>query len=181
VMEHIKGALCIPHYDLGYHRQFLAGKDIRLYCNTERRSAIAHDRLAKMDIDSRVLSLKEQEAYEWEEGAIVSAMNFVSIRSGHEEKFLEMASMLCRATEHMDGFLGSKVFRASGMSGIGSSVPGDLTDVEAHPTRMILLTYWASKQAHEASHRDPDFKAVFDALAEQLTEMPREEFYEVLK
>jgi rhodanese-related sulfurtransferase/heme-degrading monooxygenase HmoA len=181
VKEHIIDAINIPHYDLKFYKEFLAGKDIILYCNTERRSAIAQDRLARMDLDSRVLNLEEQEGYDWVEGTIVCAANFVSLKPGHEEIFMEKAMNLCRAVEHLDVFLGSKVLKVSGASGIGSCVPGDLTELEIHPARMILLTYWTSKEAHERSHLDPEFKAAFDALMEHITEMPREEFYEVLK
>ena len=181
VKEHIKGAINIPHYDLKFYRDFLAGKEILLYCNTERRSAIAQDRLAKMGINSKVLSLVEMDGHDWEGDAIICAANFVSIRPGHEDKFMEDANTLCRVTEHMEGFLGSKVLSVSGMSGIGSNVPGDLTQMKIQPTKMILLTFWNSKEIHERSHLDPDFKAVFDALAEHLTEMPSEEFYEILK
>lgn len=181
VKEHIKGAICIPHYDLKYYVDFLNDREIILYCNTERRSAIAQDRLAEMGLDSRYLTLVEQDGYEWVEGGIVCAHNYVHIRPGHEEKFMEKAMQLCRATEHMPGFLGSKALRMSGMSGIGSFVDADLTELDIKPTKMILVTFWESKEAHEISHRDPEFKAVFESLGEHLTQMPVEEFYEVLK
>ncbi len=181
VKEHIKGAICIPHYDLKYHLDFLKDKEITIYCNTERRSAIAQDRLAGMGLDSKMLTLKEQESCEWVEGSIICAHNYVHIKPGHEEKFMERAMQLCRATEHMPGFLGSKALRISGMSGIGSFVDADLTNLEITPTKMILVTFWESKEAHEASHRDPEFKGIFDSLAEHLAQMPVEEFYEILK
>ncbi|MFO7619118.1 MAG: rhodanese-like domain-containing protein [Thermoplasmata archaeon] len=181
VKEHIKGAICIPHYDLKYYKEFLADKEIVLYCNTERRSAIAKEKLAEMGLDSKLLTLKEQEAFDWVGGSIVCAQNFISIMPGHEEKFMERAMLLCRATEHMPGFLGSKALRISGMSGIGSFVDADLTELEIKPTKMILVTFWESKQAHENSHRDPEFKKIFDSLGEHLVQMPVEEFYEVLK
>jgi rhodanese-related sulfurtransferase len=181
VMSHIRGAICIPHYDLGLCADFLRGKEISLYCNTERRSALARDRLAALGINARVVPLAEQEAMEWVEGSIVCAMNHVLIRPGHEEMFMEKAMRLCRMTESMDGFLGSKTLEMSGLSGVGSFVGGDLTRVRPKPLRMVLLTFWKSKEAHERSHSDPEFKAVFESLAEHLAEMPREEFYEVLK
>lgn len=181
VKEHIKGAMCIPHYDLKFYVEFLKDKDIDLYCNTERRSTIAQDRLAEMGISSKVMTLKEQDRLEWEKNSMICAANFVTLRPGHEDEFMKKATMLCRATEHIEGFLGSKVLKISGVSGIGSFVPGDLTDLEIVPVRIILLTYWASKEVHERSHLDPEFKAIFDSLGEHLIEMPREEFYEVLK
>ncbi len=181
VKDHIKGAICIPHYDLKYYRDFLSGKDITIYCNTERRSAIAQDRLAKMGLGSKYLTLAEQDGRDWVSGTIICAQNYVRIRSGHEAEFMEKAMELCRATEHMDGFLGSKALRISGMSGIGSFIDADLTELEIKPAKMILVTFWESKEAHERSHRDPEFKKVYDSLCEELAEMPVEEFYEVLK
>jgi len=181
VKEHIIGAINIPHYDLKFYIDSLRGKEILLYCATERRSVIAQEKLAKMGLDSKVLGLEEQDKHEWVENVIVCAANFVSLKPGHEEQFAEKAMNLCRAVEHLDVFLGSKVLKVSGASGIGSCVPGDLTNMEIRPVRMILLTYWTSKEAHERSHLDPGFKAAFDSLVEHLTEMPREEFYEVLK
>ncbi|MBA3046181.1 MAG: antibiotic biosynthesis monooxygenase [Candidatus Thermoplasmatota archaeon] len=181
VKEHIKGAICIPHYDLKYYLDFLAEKNIILYCNTERRSVIARDRLAEFGLDSKTLTLEEMDGYEWVEGTIVCAHNYVHLKPGHEEKFMEKAMLLCRATEHMEGFLGSKALKISGISGIGSYMETDLTELEIRPIKMILVTYWESKDAHERSHRDPVFKGIFDTLGEHLVQMPVEEFYEVLK
>ncbi len=181
VKEHIKGAICIPHYDLKFYVDFLKEKDVVLYCNTERRSAIAQDRLAEMGISSNIMTLKEQDARQWEENTIICAHNYVHIKPGHEEKFMEKAMLLCRAVEHMPGFMGSKALKISGMSGIGSFVTSDLSDLEIKPTKMILVTYWESKAIHEKSHLDPEFKKVFDSLGEHLVQMPVEEFYEVLK
>ena len=181
VKEHIRGAICIPHYDLKFYVEFLKDKDITLYCNTERRSAIGQDRLAEMGISSTLMTLDEQEKHEWVENTIVCAQNYVHIKPGHEDAFMEKAMMLCRATEHMDGFLGYKALTISGMSGIGRFVGADLTGLDITPTKMVLVTFWESKDAHERSHRDPEFRKVFESLAEHLSQMPVEEFYEVLK
>jgi rhodanese-related sulfurtransferase/heme-degrading monooxygenase HmoA len=181
LMAHIKGAINIPHYDLKFYVDFLKGKEILVYCTTERRALIAQEKLAKMGLDSKVLGLEGHDKYEWAKNTVVCAANFVSLKPGHEESFMEKAMNLCRAVEHLDVFLGSKVLKISGASGVGSCVPGDLTNLKIHPARMILMTYWTSKEAHERSHLDPEFKAAFESLAEHLTEMPREEFYEVLK
>jgi len=181
VKDHIKGAICMPHYDLKFHAEFLKGKDITLYCNTERRSAIAQEKLAAMGLKSRILGLKEQDGCEWVSSTIICAQNYVRIKPGREEDFMEKAMQLCRATERMDGFLGSKALRVSGMSGIGSFIDADLRDLEIKPTKMILVTFWESKEAHECSHLDHEFKSIYDTLCEELAEMPVEEFYEVLK
>ena len=181
VKEHIKGALNIPHYDLQFHEDFLKGKDITLVCNTESRSAIAQKKLVGMGIESRIMYLPEQDEYEWVENTIICAMNVVHIKEGQMENFIEKAMMLCRATEPMEGFLGSRVLKADGISGIGSFVPEDLREVKIKPEKMILLTFWTSKEAHEKSHEIPEFKELFDKLPEHLTQVPYEEFYEVMK
>ena len=181
VKEHIKGALNIPHYDLQFHEDFLKDKDIILVCNTERRSEIAQKKLAGMGIESKVMLLAEQDEHEWVENTIICAMNVVHIKEGQMNAFIEKAMMLCRATEPLDGFLGSRVLKADGISGIGSFVPEDLSEVEVKPDKMILLTFWTSKEAHEKSHHLPEFKELFDQLPEHLTQVPYEEFYEVMK
>lgn len=181
VKEHIKGALNIPHYDLQFHADFLNDKEIVLYCNTERRSELAQKKLSGMGIKSHIMALSDQDNQEWIENTIICAMNIVHIKEGQMESFIENAMMLCRATEPMDGFLGSRVLRADGVSGIGSFVPGDLTDLQTKPDKLILLTYWTSKEAHEKSHHLPEFKEIFDKLPEHLSQVPYEEFYEIMK
>ena len=181
VKEHIKGALNIPHYDLQFQADFLKDKEILIYCNTERRSIIAQNKLSGMDIESKIIGLAEQEKYEWIENTIICAMNIVHIKEGQMEAFIEKAMMLCRATEPLKGFLGSRVLKADGISGIGSFVPGDLSDMEFKPDKMILLTFWTSKEAHENSHHLPEFKELFDPLPEHLTQVPYEEFFEIMK
>ncbi len=181
VKEHIKGALNIPHYDLQFHEDFLKDKNITLVCNTENRSKIAQEKLSGMGIESRVMYLDEQKTHQWVENTIICAMNVVHIKDGELESFIEKAMMLCKATEPLVGFLGSRVLRADGISGVGSFVPGDLTDIKSKPDKLILLTYWTSKEAHEKSHYIPEFKELFDKLPEHLTQVPYEEFYEVMK
>ncbi len=181
VKDHIKGALNMPHYDLQFHEDFLKDKEILLYCNTERRSSIAREKLAAMGIESSIIPLDRQDDYEWVENTIICALNLVQIKEGQMKPFIEKAMMLCRATEPMDGFLGSRVLRADGISGIGSFVPGDLRDAQIKPDKMILLTFWTSKEAHEKSHELPEFKELFEQLPEYLTQVPYEEFYEVMK
>ena len=181
VREHIKGAFNIPHYDLGFYKEFLSDKKIQLACNTMHRSKIAQERLASMGIEATVLTLDEQEACETEGKTMICALNFISLRPGQEDDFRLQAMQLCRATESMDGFLGSKVLRVSGISAIGSFLPGDLRDVEIEPVKYILVTFWESKEAHEASHKTLQFSEIFEALGRHLAVMPIEEFYEILK
>ena len=181
VREHIKGALNIPHYDLIFHVDFLKDKKILLACNTQHRSKIAEEKLANMGIGSTVLTLDEQNVYEKDGRPIMCALNFISLRPGQEGDFQSQALQLCRATESMEGFLGSKVLRVDGISAIGSFLPGDLKVVEMEPLKYILITFWESKEAHEASHKLPQFLEIYDKLGEHLAIMPIEEFYEILK
>ncbi len=181
VREHIKGAFNIPHYDLIFHEEFLKDKDVKLACNTMHRSRIGQQRLEDMGIESQVLTLEEQNSYETDGRPIICALNFISLRPGEEGDFMSQAMQLCRATESMDGFLGSKVLRVDGMSAIGSFLPGDLTDMKIEPLKYILVTFWESKEAHEVSHALPEFKEIFDKLGRHLATMPIEEFYEILK
>ncbi len=181
VKEHIKGALNIPHYDLDFHTDFLKGKDILLVCNTEHRSKIAQERLVKLGIDSQILTLNDQADLEKEGRSMICALNFISLRPGEEKNFRGQAMHLCRATESMEGFLGSKVLKVNGISAIGSFLPGDLRDIDVKPVKYILVTFWESKEAHEASHKLQIFSEIFESLGRHLAIMPIEEFYDILK
>lgn len=181
VMGHVKGAINVPHYDLEYWKDFLLGKDIALYCNTGRRTEIASNKLEAFGINHNTISPEEAEAMDWTERPMICAANYVEIKPGQENEFREKALMLCKATESFDGFLGSKVLRLSGISAAGSLIPGDTRDIEIQPVKYILLTFWDSKDAHESSHKLPEFAEIFNQLPENLVKMPFEEFYEVLK
>lgn len=169
VKEHIKGAINIPLHDIAFYIDFLKNKRIILYCDTGRRAEIAKKRL------------KEFEKYEKEGKGIICAVNFVSVRQGKESDFEASVMQLCKATDEMDGFLGSKLFKISGISAIGSNLPDDLRNEEIKPTKYIILTYWESKEAHEVSHRHEIFIKAFKQMPRYLTQMPYEEFYEVLR
>ena len=181
VMEHIKGSVNIPHYDLAAWEHFLRGKGVTIYCNTGHRSEIARKKLGDMGIQCTVLGLDEQEGKEWEGKPMVCALNYVEIRPGQEDKFRERALQLCKLTEQYEGFLGSKVLKVSGVSAIGSGIPGDMRDLGFEPVRYILLTYWESKEAHETSHAHPAFAEIYDAFPESLAKAPYEEYCDVLK
>ena len=113
--------------------------------------------------------------------SIITAVNYVVVRNGYEKEFEEMVKQLCRETDKMSGFLGSKFFKIDDISAIGSMLPGDLRNEKISPAKYILLTYWESKEAHEKSHVTEIFKKAFEAMPAYLAEMPYEEFYEVLK
>jgi len=181
VMEHIKGAVNIPHYDLEYYRELLLDREVVVYCNTGRRSAIAANKLAAMGIAADILAAGQMELREKEGKTMVCAVNYVSAKPGQEEAFMAKAAGLCRTTEEIPGFLGSKIFKLSGISAAGSGMAGDTSQLSMTPPCYLLLTYWQSEAAHEHSHRDPQFAALFKELPAELVRMPYEEFYQVLK
>ena len=98
-----------------------------------------------------------------------------------EKEFEEMVENLCKTTDEMPGFLGGKLLRISGISAIGSGLPGDLKEEIIKPTKYIMLTHWESKEAHEKSHLTDAFRNAFQKMPDYLTQMPYEEFYEVLR
>ena len=181
VMEHIKGAVNIPHYDLEYYRELLNDREVVVTCNTGRRSAIAAKKLAAMGIAAEILPTGQMELREKEGKPMVCAVNYVSVKPGREEEFMAKAAGLCRTTEEIPGFLGSKIFKLSGISAAGSYMAGETSQMNMAPPRYLLLTYWESEAAHEHSHRDPQFAALFNELPVDLVRMPYEEFYQVLK
>jgi len=181
VMEHIKGAVNIPHYDLEYYRDLLLDRQVIVYCNTGRRSAIAAKKLAAMGVAADILPTKQMELREMEGKALICAVNYVSPKPDQEEEFMAKAAGLCRATEEIPGFLGSKILKLSGISAAGSGMAGDTTRLRMEPPSYLLLTYWESEAAHEHSHRESQFAALFSKLPENLVKMPYEEFYQVLK
>lgn len=181
VMEHVKGAINIPHYDLEYYRELLLDRQVVVYCNTGRRTAIAAAKLAAMGITAETLSTEQVDRSQKEGKTMVCAVNYVSPKPDLEEAFMAKTGELCRATEEIPGFLGSKILKLTGISATGSGMAGDTSRLRMEPPCYLLLTYWESEAAHERSHRDPKFAAIFKELPADLVRMPYEEFYQVLK
>jgi len=181
IKNHIKGAINIPLYDLEFYTDFLKDKEIFLYCDSGKRSKAAAEKLRDKGINAKVLFSEGLKNYEWERKSIVCAVNYVEVKPGLEELFEQAAKELCSKTIRMEGFLGSKIFKISGMSCIGSGLPGDCTEIEFKPTKYILMTFWESKEAHEKSHKHPIFVEAFKEIPQYLAKMPYEEFYEIIK
>jgi len=181
VMEHIEGAVNIPHYDLEYYRGLLADHKVMVYCNTGRRAASAVKKLAAMNIAAEMLPVKEVDRAPKQGKAMVCAVNHFFLKPGRENDFMAIAAGMCRIMEEFPGFLGSKIFKMSGISAAGSAMTGDSSRLRIEPPAYLLLTYWESEAAHEQSHRDPQFSALVVELREDLLKMPYEEFYQVLK
>lgn len=177
--EHIRGAVNIPFYDFGFYDDFFRGKKIKCYCNTGHRSKIAVQRLLEAGYDAVLIT--DYEIREKVVSEIVAAMNFVVLRSGAEKDFLEKVKMLCRSTENYPGFLGSKLLSVSGLSGVGSFLPGDFRNLKFNPRKFIIVTYWKSKEEHEKSHEIEEFKEIFERLPEYCAAVPYEEFYDIIK
>ena len=185
VKRHIKGAINIPIMHLEMYESFLKKmcreKKLKLYCNTEFRAEIAREKLEKMGIEADIISQDELDNYEWEGKNVVCAMNFVVVRPGHEEEFEKRVKELCKKTERYLGFLGSQLLRVDGVSAIGSGLPGEMRDLKIKPLKYVILSYWESKEIHDKSHLEEDFRRAFETMPAHLVQMPYEEFYEILR
>ncbi len=179
--NHIKGSLNIPVSDLEYYIDFLADKDISLYCDTGRRAKIAVEYLAKRAVKSAIIPQEGLDKYKKEGKPIVCAINYLSVKPGIEEEFEEKTKELCRMTYGKKGFLGSKIFRVSMISYGGSGLQGQYENIDVKPTTYVMLTFWASKKEHEEFHKEPDILEGFMGLMKYLSIMPYEEYGEIIR
>lgn len=179
--NHIKGSLNIPVSDLEYYVAFLKDKDVLFYCDTGRRAKIAVEYLAKKAVKAATIAQEELGKYEREGKPILCAINYLSVKPGIEEEFEEKTKELCRMTYGKRGFLGSKIFRVSTISYGGSGLQGQYKDIDVEPTKYVMLTFWASKKAHEEFHKEPDIFEGFMSLMKYLSIMPYEEYGEIIR
>jgi len=179
--NHIKGSLNIPVSDLEYYIDFLKDKDILLYCDTGRRAKIAVEYLAKRAVKAAIIPQEELDKYKKEGKPILCAINYLSVKPGIEQEFEEKTKELCRITYGKKGFLGSKIFRVSTISYGGSGLQGQYENIDVKPTKYVMLTFWASKKAHEEFHKQPDILEGFMNLMEYLSIMPYEEYGEIIR
>lgn len=179
--NHIKGSLNIPVSDLEYYVDFLKDKDILLYCDTGRRAKIAVEYLAKRTVKAAIIPQEELDKYKKEGKPILCAINYLSVKPGIEKEFEERTKELCRMTYAKKGFLGSKVFRVSTISYGGSGLQGQYEDINVRPTKYVMLTFWASKKAHEEFHKEQDILEGFMGLMKYLSIMPYEEYGEIIR
>jgi len=179
--NHIKGSLNIPISDLEYYIDFLKDKDILLYCDTGRRAKIAMEYLAKRAIKAAIIPQEKLDRYKKEGKPILCAINYLSVKPGIEKEFEEKTKELCRMTYGKKGFLGSKIFRVSTVSYGGSGLQGQYADIDVRPTKYVMLTFWASKKAHEEFHKEPDILEGFMGLMKYLSVMPYEEYGEIIR
>jgi rhodanese-related sulfurtransferase len=179
--NHIKGSLNIPVSDIDYYIDFLKDKDILLYCDTGRRAKIAMEHLAKRAVKAAIIPQEELDEYKKEGKPILCAINYLSVKPGIEKEFEEKTKELCRITYGKKGFLGSKIFRVSTISYGGSGLQGQYENIDVKPTKYVMLTFWASKKAHEEFHKEPDILKGFMSLMEYLSIMPYEEYGEIIR
>lgn len=179
--NHVKGSLNIPLFDLEYHIDFLKDKGIRLYCDTGRRAKLAVDYLATRGVKAAIIPQAELDKHKKEGKPILCAINYLSVKPGIEEEFEEKTKELCRMTYGKKGFLGSKIFRVSTISYGGSGLQGTYENIDVKPTKYVMLTFWASKKAHEDFHKEPDILKGFMSLMKYLSIMPYEEYGDVLR
>jgi quinol monooxygenase YgiN len=181
VQDHIEGALNIPVHDLEFALDFLKHKNILVYCNTGVRAKLAKKRLAKDRIRAELLGGNWDTDYPRVRRSLISAVNYLEIHPDREAEFQSHIKELCQKTNEISGFLGSKLLKISGISGIGSFLPADLTKVDVLPQRYIIITYWKDKRSHDTSHKLKFFRDIYEKLPSYSTQMPYEEFYDVLK
>jgi rhodanese-related sulfurtransferase len=179
--NHIKGSLNIPVSDLEYYIDFLKDKDILLYCDTGRRAKIAVEYLAKRAVKAAIIPQEELDKCKKEGKPILCAINYLSVKPGIEKEFEEKTKELCRMTYEKKGFLGSKIFRVSTISYGGSGLQGTYENIDVKPTKYVMLTFWASKKAHEEFHKEPDILEGFMGLMKYLSIMPYEEYGEIIR
>ena len=179
--NHIKGSLNIPVSDIEYYIDFLKDKTILLYCDTGRRAKIAMEYLAKRAVKAAIIPQEELDKYKKEGKPILCAINYLSVKPGIEKEFEEKTKELCRMTYRKKGFLGSKIFRVSTISYGGSGLQGQYENIDVKPTKYVMLTFWASKKAHEGFHKEPDILEGFMGLMKYLSIMPYEEYGEIIR
>ena len=178
--EHIENALNIPLHDLKFYFNFLKGKKVYVYCNSGVRSKIARKLLENKKIDAEALKSDWYKKYVIIKNKIISAVNYIEIRPDKKDDFQKNIKKLCQSTNEVEGFLGSKLLKISGVSGIGSFLTSE-SDLNFEPEKYIIITYWNDKESHNKSHKLKFFKEIYNKLPEYSIKMPYEEFYEILK
>jgi hypothetical protein len=73
------------------------------------------------------------------------------------------------------------MLRISDISGIGSFLTADLTEVDIKLHKYIIITFLKDKEADDKSHKLKFFQELYDTLPSYSAKMPYEEFYDILK
>ena len=181
--SHIKGALNISVFDLEFHLDFLKDEEVFVYCahGSGERAEMAVDYLSKNGIKVRMIPPMELSEYEWKDRDIICAINYFSVKPSSEEEIEKKMEELCGVTSRMEGFLGSKIFRATTISYGGTGLQGEYGDIKIKPTKYIMLTYWTCKEAHEKFHKKQVIQKGFIELLKDIAIMPYEEYGEIIQ
>ncbi|MEF8880013.1 MAG: antibiotic biosynthesis monooxygenase [Candidatus Thermoplasmatota archaeon] len=180
-LNHIKGALNIPVWDLEFYLDFLKDKKVKVYCGPKRkRSRMAVDFLQKKGVDAEEIPKSELESYEMVGKPMVCAINYLSVKPGHEKQFEEKVENLCTKTMDKKGFIGTKVFKATNISYGGAMLQGEYKNIEIKPTKYIMLTYWSTREDHEKFHQLPEIMEGFKEIMPHVCILPYEEFSEII-
>lgn len=98
--------------------------------------------------------------------------NTLKLRSGVAIDEVELAiGEMCNVVKNAyggdkGGFIAGQVFKFSGFV----SDEGSLSASRVADDHIVIVTYWRSFEAHEASHADEVFKSRFSALAEMCSD-----------
>ncbi|MEF8835109.1 MAG: rhodanese-like domain-containing protein [Candidatus Thermoplasmatota archaeon] len=180
-MNHIEGALNIPVWDLEFYLDFLKDKEVKVYCGPRgKRSEMAVEFLEEKDIDAEEIPTDELDDFDWKGKPMVTAINYLSVKPGHEEEFEEKVEDLCMKTVDKEGFIGTKVFRTTNISFGGGMIPGEYEEVEVKPTKYVMLTYWKDKESHEKFHDIDEIMQGFKEIMPHICITPHEVFAEII-
>lgn len=180
-LNHIKGSLNIPVWDLEFYVDFLKDKNVKVYCGPRgKRSKMAVDFLKKKGITVEEIPISELKNYEMTGKPMVCAINYLSVKPGHEEEFEEKVENLCTKTMDKKGFIGTKVFCATNISFGGAMLHGEYDEIKINPAKYIMLTYWSSRKDHEEFHNLPEIMEGFKEIMPHVSILPYEEFAEII-
>lgn len=182
-MNHIRGSLNIPVWDLEFYLDFLEDESVEVYCGPRaKRSKMAVEYLKENGIDASEIPPSELDDYDYVGKPMICAINYLSVKPGHEEEFEEKVEDLCTETMDKEGFIGTKIFRATDISYGGAMLQGEYEykKIEIEPTKYVMLTYWESREAHEKFHELPEIMSGFKEMMEHISITPYEEFAEVI-
>lgn len=180
-MNHIEGALNIPVWDLEFYLDFLKDKEVKVYCGPRgKRSEMAFEFLEENGVDVEKIPVDELDDFEWVGKPMVTAINYLSVKPGHEEEFEEKAEQLCMKTMDKDGFIGTKVFRTTNISFGGGMIAGEYEEIDVEPTKYVMLTYWRDKESHEKFHDLDEIKEGFKELMPHICITPHEVFADII-